>query len=173
MITIHYNYTDGTELSYIEGLSKSINFNTNCLDFFCFDTLDDVLVIKKNLDYILMSELLFDKGSAEMGSSGLVQVKALARVLRQIGQKIPAKIDWVLRVDGHTDDDPITTPSFPSNWELSTARAIAVVRQLVVEGVSPKRLVAAGFGQFHPLDTRNDEIAKRRNRRIELKLTQR
>ena len=85
----------------------------------------------------------------------------------------PTDIDWVLRVDGHTDKDPIKTHRFPSNWELSSARAISVVQFLISQGLAPNRLAATGFGEFQPLDDRDDEIAKRRNRRIELKLTQR
>ena len=86
---------------------------------------------------------------------------------------IPSDIAWVLRVDGHTDSDPIHTEQFKSNWELSAARAIAVVKQLVAKGVPPQRLVAAGFGEFQPIDDGDSEEAKARNRRIELKLTER
>ena len=123
--------------------------------------------------FVFQSEVLFDKGSAEMGAAGERQVDALAITLIDLSQRIPKDIDWVLRVDGHTDTDPISTPRFPSNWELSSARAIAVVRHLIDRGLPANRLVAAGFGQFQPLDQGSDEIAKRRNRRIELKLTQR
>ena len=97
----------------------------------------------------------------------------MTKAKKNIAKKIPDDIDWVLRVDGHTDNDPIKTLRFPSNWELSSARAIAVVQTLIANGISPKRLVAAGFGQYQPIEHRADEIAKRRNRRIELKLTQR
>ena len=123
--------------------------------------------------FVFQSEVLFDKGSAEIGKPGQEQVAALAATLRNIAQKIPKGIDWVLRVDGHTDSDPISTVRFPSNWELSSARAISVVQSLITNGLPPKRLVAAGFGEFQPIDQKTDEIAKRRNRRIELKLTQR
>jgi chemotaxis protein MotB len=91
----------------------------------------------------------------------------------EISQQIPAEINWVMRVDGHTDAVPISTPQFPSNWELSSARAIAVVKFLVEQGVPAYRLAATGFGEFQPLDPRSGEIANRRNRRIEFKLTQR
>ncbi|MCA8932764.1 MAG: OmpA family protein, partial [Rhodospirillaceae bacterium] len=87
--------------------------------------------------------------------------------------ELPEDIDWVLRVDGHTDRRPIHTEEFPSNWELSTARATSVVRYLVEEGVPEGRLAAAGFGEFQPLDPRETEDAYRRNRRIELQLDQR
>ncbi|MDD9875896.1 MAG: peptidoglycan -binding protein [Magnetovibrio sp.] len=123
--------------------------------------------------FVFQSEVLFEKGSADIGAAGKKQLSALAATLKGLAARIPQGIDWVLRVDGHTDSDPIRTPRFPSNWELSSARAIAVVRQLVVDGLPPNRLVAAGFGEFQPIDQRDDEIGKRRNRRIELKLTQR
>jgi chemotaxis protein MotB len=79
----------------------------------------------------------------------------------------------VLRVDGHTDSRPINSPIYKSNWDLSAARAIAVVQYLISRGVSPQRLVAAGFGEFQPLDSAQTDEAYQRNRRIELKLTER
>ena len=85
--------------------------------------------------------------------------------------RIPGDIDWVLRVDGHTDRRPIHTSEFPSNWELSTARALSIVRFLIGEGVPQRRLIAAGFGEFRPLDSANTPEAWQRNRRIELRLT--
>ena len=97
----------------------------------------------------------------------------MATTLVEISRQIPADINWVLRVDGHTDAIPISTPQFPSNWELSAARAIAVVKFMVEKGVPANRLAATGFGEFQPLDDRSGEIAYRRNRRIEFKLTQR
>jgi chemotaxis protein MotB len=91
-----------------------------------------------------------------------------------VAQTIPSDIDWVLRVDGHTDRRPVGAGSpFRSNWELSTARAISVVEFLVREGIPPERLVAAGFGEYRPLDPGDSESAWRRNRRIEFKLTER
>lgn len=123
--------------------------------------------------FVFQSEVLFAKGSADIGDAGKAQLTRLAQTLRQLASKIPADIDWVLRVDGHTDKDPISTPRFPSNWELSSARAISVIRFLIDQGLSPDRLAATGFGEYQPLDAGNDEIAKRRNRRIELKLTER
>ena len=123
--------------------------------------------------FVFQSEVLFAKGSADLGDAGKAQLARLAQTLRQISGQIPADIDWVLRVDGHTDKDPISTPRFPSNWELSSARALSVVRFLMDQGLPPNRLAAAGFGEFQPIDQGNDEIAKRRNRRIELKLTER
>lgn len=123
--------------------------------------------------FVFQSEVLFAKGAASIGNAGKAQLIQLAKTLLEISKKIPSDIDWVLRVDGHTDKDPINTTRFPSNWELSSARAISVVQLLIEHGLSPKRLAATGFGEFQPLEKRNDEIGKRRNRRIELKLTQR
>ena len=123
--------------------------------------------------FVFQSEVLFASGSAEIGASGQQQLAQLARTLLEIAKSIPPEISWVLRVDGHTDVIPIATSRFPSNWELSTARAVSVVKFLVDQGVPPARLAAAGFGEFQPLDSRADEIGHRRNRRIELKLTER
>ncbi len=123
--------------------------------------------------FVFQSEILFESGSAALGSDGRVQMSRLADTLIEIARDIPDEIDWVLRVDGHTDRRPIATPEFPSNWELSTARAISVVRFLIDEGVAARRLAATGFGEFQPIDTGRDEVALRRNRRIELKFTQR
>lgn len=123
--------------------------------------------------FVFQSEVLFDTGSAALGPDGKAQMADLAKTLLDIAKTIPADLQWILRVDGHTDIRPISTAEFPSNWELSSERALSVVRFLVSQGVPPQRLVAAGFGEFQPLDTRNDEVAYRRNRRIELKLTER
>ena len=123
--------------------------------------------------FVFQSEVLFAKGSADMGEAGKKRLLQLAQTLRKISKDIPPDIDWVLRVDGHTDKDPIHTSRFPSNWELSSARAISVVQFLVSQNLPPNRFAAAGFGEFQPLENRDDEIAKRRNRRIELKFTQR
>jgi chemotaxis protein MotB len=123
--------------------------------------------------FVFQSEVLFASASAELGEAGREQMRRLAQTLVEIGAEIPAEINWVLRVDGHTDSRPIHTAEFPSNWELSTSRAISVVRFLTENGVPPTRLAATGFAEFQPLDPRQDEIGFRRNRRIELKLTQR
>ena len=123
--------------------------------------------------FVFQSEVLFASGSAELGTEGRSQLAALGKTLRQISASFPDDIDWILRVDGHTDRRPISTSEFASNWELSTSRAISVVKFLVSQGIPSKRLAATGFGQFQPIDGGNDEIAFRRNRRIELKLTQR
>ncbi len=123
--------------------------------------------------FVFQSEVLFASGSAELGKEGQEQMARLAATLKSIAAKIPPEVDWVLRVDGHTDDVPISTARFPSNWELSTARAISVVKFLISQGIPPGRLAAAGFSEFQPLDTKEDEISRRRNRRIEMKLDQR
>ena len=123
--------------------------------------------------FVFQSEVLFTSGSALLGVAGQGQIAQLAATLVEISHQIPKEINWVLRVDGHTDAIPIKTLKFPSNWELSSARAIAVVKFLVEQGVPANRLAATGFGEFQPLDARAGEIANRRNRRIEFKLTQR
>ena len=123
--------------------------------------------------FVFQSEVLFASGSAELGEEGKEQLGRLADTLREISTKIPKDIDWILRIDGHTDKLPIKTAQFPSNWELSSARAISVVKFLKSREIPANRLVAAGFGEHQPLDDRDDEIGYRRNRRIELKLTQR
>lgn len=123
--------------------------------------------------FVFQSEVLFESGKAELGDEGKTQLLRLANTLSDIGETIPDDLDWVLRVDGHTDERPISTPEFPSNWELSTARALSVVKFMIDSGIGPNRLVAAGFGRYHPIDPRHDEIGFRRNRRIEFKLTQR
>ena len=123
--------------------------------------------------FVFQSEVFFAKSEAEIAAAGQAQLDQLATTLLEIALEIPGEIDWILRIDGHTDNDPISTSRYPSNWELSTARAISVVEYLIKAGLPANRLVAAGFGEFHPIDKRNDEISQRRNRRIELKLTQR
>ena len=123
--------------------------------------------------FVFQSEVLFGSGSAELGQSGKQSLNTFANVLKDVMTRIPKDLPWILQVDGHTDRIPIETPRFPSNWELSAARAIEVVNYLITRGISPTRLSATGYGEFQPIDERDDEIAHRRNRRIELKLTQR
>ena len=122
--------------------------------------------------FVFQSELLFETGFAELGEPGKVQLRQLASTLIAITSEIPPDIDWILRIDGHTDKRPIVTSDFPSNWELSTARAVSVVKFLIEQGIPRERLAATGFGEFQPLDSGEDEIAYRRNRRIEFKFTQ-
>jgi len=122
--------------------------------------------------FLLPSEVLFSSASAELDTEGRREIATVAKELARIASQIPGDLDWVLRVDGHTDRRPIRV-AFPSNWELSAARAISIVKFLISEGIDPDHLVAAGFGEHHPIDRGDSEEALRRNRRIELKLTQR
>src|SRR5918996_513613 len=121
--------------------------------------------------FVFQSEVLFPSASADIGANGREELRSLAQSLREISAEMPSDLPWVLQINGHTDRRPIRTPEFPSNWELSTARAINVGRFLIDDGIPPERIAVAGFGAFHPIDDRNDEIAYRRNRRIEIKLT--
>jgi len=123
--------------------------------------------------FVFQSEVFFDSGSAALLPEGRNELDQLANALGELEKKIPTEIPWVLRVDGHTDVRPINGPQFKSNWDLSAARAISVVQYLISRGVSPQRLVAAGLGEFQPLDSGTTEDAYKRNRRIELKLTER
>jgi len=123
--------------------------------------------------FVFQSEVLFPVGSDEINPAGREQMAKLARTLKEISAKVPTELNWVLRVDGHTDRRPMASARFPSNWELSSARAIAVVRLLIAEGVPANRLVAAGFGEFQPLEPGEGEESFGKNRRIELKLTER
>ena len=123
--------------------------------------------------FVFQSEIFFDRGAAELRSEAMPALDQIATALAELEKEIPPDIAWVLRVDGHTDNRPISTPQFPSNWELSAARSIAVVQYLASKGISPVHLVAAGFGEYQPLDTGDGDEARARNRRIELKLTER
>ena len=124
--------------------------------------------------FVFQSEVLFDSGQATINPAGRGELDQLASALVVLEKEIPSDIAWVLRVDGHTDRRPVSSSGpFKSNWDLSAARAIAVVQYLVEKGVAPTRLVAAGFGEYQPIDLGGSEEALRRNRRIELKLTDR
>jgi chemotaxis protein MotB len=123
--------------------------------------------------FVFQSEVFFDTGQAQLLPEGRAELDKLAAALIELDKQIPNEIAWVLRVDGHTDVRPINSPLFKSNWELSSARAISVVQYLISLGVPAQRLVAAGFAEFQPLDTSPTEEAYKRNRRIELKLTER
>jgi len=123
--------------------------------------------------FVFQSEVFFDAGQAALKPEGRAEIDKLAGLLADLEKQIPTDIAWVLRVDGHTDLRPIASSQFPSNWALSSARAISVVQYLIQKGISPQHLVAAGFGEFQPLDTGSTEDAYRKNRRIELKLTER
>ena len=121
--------------------------------------------------FVFQSEVLFPAGEATISPEGNAALDKLATAIKELAGEIPADINWVLRIDGHTDKRPINTPEFPSNWELSAARAIAVTKYLVANGVSAQHLVAAGFGDSRPIDTGETEEAYAKNRRIEFKLT--
>lgn len=124
--------------------------------------------------FVFQSEIFFDPASADLGKEGKTQLATLAKALKEIAARIPEDIKWILRVDGHTDRRPIKNSRFPSNWDLSAARALSVVSYLISQGVDPEHLVAAGFGEFQPLVTGEaDEEKLARNRRIEFKLDQR
>lgn len=142
-----------------------------------FGRLRDILATRADVRivgdrFVFQSEVLFEPGQADISPEGTPDLDALADAILQLETEIPPDINWVLRIDGHTDIRPISNERFPSNWELSAARAISVAQYLVTKGVSPNRLVAAGFGEFTPLDPAENEDAYRRNRRIEFKLTE-
>ncbi|GAA0712107.1 peptidoglycan -binding protein [Dokdonella soli] len=123
--------------------------------------------------FVVPTDILFDSGSAELGPDAQTRLTTLAETVKEVSAEIPSSIDWVLRIDGHTDRRPIHTPQFPSNWELSTARAVAIVKYLVVQGIPANRLSANGFGSFQPLDSADTPDAYAKNRRIEIQLTNR
>ena len=124
--------------------------------------------------FVFQSEVLFDTASADLGEIGKTRLVLFAQVLQAVATKIPKEIPWLLQVEGHTDKRPIlNTPRFPSNWELSTARAISVINYLIAQGLPANRLSATGYGEFQPVEQGDDEASLRRNRRIELRLTQR
>ncbi|MGB2241034.1 MAG: peptidoglycan-binding protein [Candidatus Puniceispirillaceae bacterium] len=132
---------------------------------------DDVQIVGDR--FVFQSEVLFAPGQADIGPTGQSQLAQLAVALADIAAKIPDDINWVLQVDGHTDNLPVRAGRYTDNWDLSTERALSVVRFLVLQGVPAKRLAATGYGEFQPL-TNGDSVADRRlNRRIELKITQR
>ena len=143
-----------------------------------FGRLREILAERSGIEvvgdrFVFQSEVLFPSGSATLNPAGRDEMATLARELIELNSEIPDDIDWVLRVDGHTDSRPISGGRFASNWELSSARAISVVQYLIEQGVPPQRLVAAGFGEFNPLVDEDTPAAWERNRRIELKLTER
>jgi len=132
---------------------------------------DDVQVVGDR--FVFQSEIFFDSGSADLAPQGYAELDKLAAALRDLETRIPKDLNWVLRIDGHTDIRPISTANFRSNWELSSSRSISVVKYLISRGVPPNRLVAAGFGEYQPLSSGGADADLRRNRRIELKLTER
>ena len=125
--------------------------------------------------FMFSSEVLFDRGSADIGVAGKLQLDTISNVLKDISQKIPEDINWVLRVDGHTDKIPVSQNSvFSDNWELSQARSLSVVKYMInTHKINPKRLSAAGFGEHQPISFSDSKDALAKNRRIEFKLTER
>ncbi|QDC01097.1 MULTISPECIES: peptidoglycan -binding protein [Phyllobacteriaceae] len=144
-----------------------------------FGRLREILSDRENIRivgdrFVFQSEVLFPTGSDQINDAGQVEMKKLAGAIIELQKEIPPEINWVLRVDGHTDNIPLSgTGRYKDNWELSTARATSVVKFLIANGVPPERLVAAGFGEFQPLDPADTDEARSKNRRIELKLTER
>ena len=134
---------------------------------------DNPLIRIEGDRFVFQAELLFSTGSAELGPAGIHHLTQLAATLNELVIRIPPEIDWILRIDGHTDRVPVTSGRFPSNWELSTARAVSVVRFLSSQGILESHMAAAGFSKFHPLDPADTPAAYRKNRRIELKFTAR
>jgi chemotaxis protein MotB len=123
--------------------------------------------------FVFQSSVLFDVGKADLSGAGKQSLDHLADAVLDLEREIPPDIPWILRIDGHTDIRPVTGTGFKSNWELSSERAIAVAQYLVSKGVDPHVLAATGFGEFQPIDPGTTEEAYQRNRRIELKLTER
>lgn len=123
--------------------------------------------------FVFQSEVFFDAGQAVLKPEGKAELDKLAAILTDLGREMPPDIPWILRVDGHTDARPIRSPQFPSNWSLSTARAVSVVEYLISRGLPADRIAATGFGEFQPLDVAANDEAHRRNRRIEFKITER
>ena len=123
--------------------------------------------------FVFQSEVLFSLGSDELGAKGKIEMKKLATTLMEIEKSLPNDIDWILQIEGHTDSLPVKKgQSYADNWELSTKRALSVLRFLIKEGINPKKLSASGFGSYQPIDSKNTEEARMKNRRIEMKITQ-
>ncbi|MGE3364451.1 MAG: peptidoglycan -binding protein [Rhizobiaceae bacterium] len=144
-----------------------------------FGRLREILSDRENIRivgdrFVFQSEVLFPAGSEQINDAGQVEMQKLAGAIIELQKEIPPEINWVLRVDGHTDNVPLSGAGrYADNWELSSARATSVVKFLIANGVPANRLVAAGFGEYQPLDTADTPDARNKNRRIELKLTER
>ncbi|HCL66427.1 MAG TPA: peptidoglycan -binding protein [Rhizobium sp.] len=144
-----------------------------------FGRLREILSDRENIRivgdrFVFQSEVLFPSGGSELNPEGRVEMTKLATALLDLAKEIPAEINWVLRVDGHTDNVQLAgTGKYADNWELSAARAISVVKFLISQGVPSNRLVAAGFGEYQPIAEGDSVEARSQNRRIELKLTER
>ena len=143
-----------------------------------FGRLREILADRQNIRvvgdrFVFQSEILFPSGSADLQPAGQDEMAKLADAIKELVREIPSDINWIIRVDGHTDNVPTSGGRFRDNWELSTARADSVVRFLISQGVPPQRLAATGFGQFQPLEEGDSPEARAKNRRIEFKLTER
>ncbi len=144
-----------------------------------FGRLREILSDRENIRivgdrFVLQSEVLFSSGSADLNAEGKEEMAKLAGAILELAREIPTDINWVLRVDGHTDNVPLSgTGRYADNWELSSARATSVVKFLIEDGVPANRLVAAGFGEFQPIEEGDSQRVRAINRRIELKLTER
>ncbi len=167
------------EAERIKKLEKEANELQNYRSEF-FGNLRKILGKNKGIEivgdrFVFPSEILFDVGSDELQSKGLIELSQMAKVIKRIVIEIPKEIDWILRVDGHTDKTKfLNGGKFKDNWELSQARALSVVKYFIIdENLPAKRFAATGFGEFQPIDTDESEIALARNRRIEIKLTER
>jgi chemotaxis protein MotB len=167
----------GTKIAELEAAlaEKDLPLDRYRSDFFA--RLQDILGTRQGIRvagdrFVLQAEILFASGRASLDPAGRAELDKIAAALIELDTLIPKDIHWVLRVDGHTDRKPIVSRGFASNWALSAARATEVVRYLITKGVAPQRLAAAGFGEFQPIDPGDGEEANRRNRRIELKITE-
>lgn len=143
-----------------------------------FGRLNDLLKDRKDIRvvgdrFVFESEVLFGSGAAVLTPEGLAALDPIATAIADLGRQIPKEVDWVVQIDGHTDIRPIASAQFPSNWELSTARASSVVKHMIARGVPAERLVAAGYGEYQPIESGTDDTSLQKNRRIELKLTSR
>ena len=123
--------------------------------------------------FVFQSEVLFSLGSEELGVEGQLEMQKLAATLMEIEKSLPTDIDWILQIEGHTDSLPVKKgQTYRDNWELSTKRALSVLRFLIKQGIDPNRLSASGYGSFQPIDKKNTKSARMKNRRIEMKITQ-
>ncbi len=143
-----------------------------------FGRLNELLKDRKDIRvvgdrFVFESEVLFGSGAASLTPEGLAALDPIALAIADLGRQIPREVDWVVQIDGHTDIRPIASAQFPSNWELSTARASSVVKHMIARGVPAERLVAAGYGEYQPIESGTDDTSLQKNRRIELKLTSR
>ena len=123
--------------------------------------------------FVFQSEVLFSIGSVEIGPKGQLEMVTLASTLVEIEKSLPTDIDWILQIEGHTDNLPVKEgQTYKDNWELSTKRALSVLRFLIKQGINPSRLSASGYGSFQPIDINNNANARKKNRRIEMTITQ-